>query len=495
VATNIKALLRKRGWTGDDVGKAIILSLIDSYKQTLQGVTAPKELFTAAQLRTMILSLKDKEQGTRYNRYIGLNNWISQNNAVARAYYEQARGEVNRLLTILSTAHATEDEYQYIEKLPAIMTQKQYDDIRAQRIEEQFKDENGETLTHGVFNLLNLSIGHFVSLLQKEPRKANPLKPIKKKYQCEPVTSPRILCRHNNEDPPEGLTKWDIIELGTLFKYYPALAGEHCETYAEQAEDFKAEFPELFDAVVDEIDKRYFNKEAGIGRLSLSEWPGAVFTFRELYNKDFFGFRRFIEANTSVFDSDKRAIFNGIAILRPSDLLNHSSCIDARGYYMEPERVNNISLVCGLEQFTPLNTEYLDNIEQLEVTRKTVIDSYYFLMGYDKAVELIAEHIGIPDFTIFKTGKEAISERIDALNHLASLLYKQVKESNYRDQNAKAVKLQVLKDHFQALKWTEFAIPEESIAQAKSLLNHNMKAFEIQDGVFLGLLTSRKEAQ
>ena len=327
MAINIDALLSKKSWTGDEVGKAIILSLIDAYKQTLQGRTTPKELFTAAQLRTMVHSLKDKEQGTRYNRYIGLNNWISQNNAVSRAYYEQARGEVNRLLTIITTAHATEDEYRYIEKLPTIMTQKQYDDSRLQG-----------------------------------------------------------------------------------------------------------------------------------------------------------------------FVGNERAILNGIAILRPSDTLNHSSCIDARGYYTEPERVNNISLVCGIEQFTLLNAEYVDNIEQLEVSRKTILDSYYYLMGYDKAVELVAEHIDLPDFTIFKTGKEDISGRINAMNNLAIMLYRQVKDTDYRDKGAKEIKLQVLKDYFQPLEWKGLAIPEEAIAKAKALLHNNMKAFEIQDGVFLGLLTNREEA-
>lgn len=191
---DIQNLLKKKEWTGEEVGKAIILNMMHNYKQTMQGVVSPTVLFSQAQISTMINSITDRVQGQLYNRYVGLNNWISQNHAIATARYEQVRGEINRLLLIISTAAAAEDEYKYIEKLPAIMTQKQYDEIRAKRIEEQLTDENGEELAYDVFNLIDFAVKYFVMLLQTEPQKTNPLKPIKKKYQTEPIKSQRILC-------------------------------------------------------------------------------------------------------------------------------------------------------------------------------------------------------------------------------------------------------------------------------------------------------------
>jgi len=327
---HIRTLLSKKSWTGDEVGRAIILSLIDAYKQTSQGAAAPKGLFTAAQLTTMVRSLRDKEQGTRYHRYIGLNNWISQNNAIAVSYYEQVRGELNRLLTILSTARAIEDEAMYMEQLPLIMTQKQYDEIQA--------------------------------------------------------------------DP---------------------------------------------------------------NRL----------------------------------EGNKRALFNGIAIFKPSDELNRNPYIDERGHYTEWDHETNLSLICGLEQFSPRNRDYAHNTALLKATRKTILDGYYFLLGYDAAVDLIAEYIGLPEFSIFRIGKEVLAERINALDDLALRLHEQVKETDYRDKDAKKTKLQIVADYFAPLALNALALPEKNIAQAKALLNENMRAFEVQDGVFLRILTKREEVR
>ena len=603
MATDIKTLLNKKGWTGDEVGKAIIYSAINFYKQTLQGKANPTELFTAAQLKKMINSLEDTSQIRRYSRYIGLNNWITQYQAIALAYYQQVDGEITRLLNILTTAHAVEDEYEYNEKLPAIMTQKQYDEIRAKRIEEQLTDENGtDDIGHSIFNLIELAIEHFVRLLQTEPRKANPLKPIKKKYQTAPVKSHRILSRYNEvmgegyytlpdgrrgdqmsrdewqralstpeefnqlqedvkalrsgataeeilknrplsdkafnrvlernraifngateeeadhlvyeneikaglhpkttwhtyEEPPKDLTKWDIIETcvedeSILLQYYPALAGEEYDTYIEQIKDFKTEFSELLDIIISEIDKTFFNGENLIAKLPLEEWNNIVFSFRELYNKDSFGFRAFIESDINIFSGNKRAIYNGIAIIRPSDLLNRSPVIDENGYYVEPNKKINMILVCGLEQFTPLNEDYITNIERLEKGRTLIEDGYYYLLGYDMAINLISEYIDIPDFNIFKSGSEVIFGRIDALNNLSAMLYSQIKKADYRDKEAKEEKLQILKDYFQPLNLSKLNIPEEAIKQATALLIDNMKAFETQDGTFINILTMRQD--
>ena len=579
--TDIKRLLNKKGWTGEEVGKAIILNLIHDYKQAMQGIERPTELFTQTQINTMISSITDRAQGQLFNRYVGLNNWISQNHAIATARYEQVRGEINRLLLIISTATAAEDEYKYIEQLPAIMTQKQYDEIRAWKIEEQLAGGNGtDDIGHGVFNMLELAIEHFVRLLQTEPRNANPLKIIKKKYQAAPVKSQRILSRYNEvmgegyytlpdgrrsdqmtneewqealftpemkealnspqisdiamarilnrariifdggteeaadveqkkreaekgylvpcewhtyKEPPKDLTKWEIIETGGLHEYYPALAGEDYGTYTEQVEDFKQEFPELFTAVITEIDKTFFKGKSGIAGLPLEKWEDTVYTWRELYNINFFGFRAYIEADTNIFGDNRRAILNGIAILRPSDLLNESPRIDKRGYYTEPEHKNAFSSAAGLEQFTPLNDEdYLSNIEQLESSRKIVENNYYFLLGYDKAIELIAGYINLPEFCIFKINASPVLARIEALNDLIFMLYKRITDTDYLDNFTKEQKLQVLKDYFQPIKGNDIIIPKEAIAEAKARL-HGMEAFRVQDGVFLSILTTPRE--
>ena len=180
MANSLDAILKKKGWTGEEVGKVLIYSLIDNYKQTLSGNPDAKPILSDSQMRNMISSIKSPEQGRIYNRYVELNNWLQKYFSIAMHNYQQAKETLARLCITINTAHAAEENYRYIENLPAIMTQKQYDEIRAQRIEETLTDENGEDLAHGLFNLVELAIEHFIRQLDKDPRKANPFKAIKK---------------------------------------------------------------------------------------------------------------------------------------------------------------------------------------------------------------------------------------------------------------------------------------------------------------------------
>lgn len=587
----IDALLKKKGWTGDEVGRAIIISLIDAYKQTLQGVANPKALFNSAQLRTMINSLKDRDEGTRYNRYVGLNNWISQCNAIATSFYEQVRGEVNRLLTIVSTATAAESEYKYTAKLPVIMTQKQYDEYRAQSIAETIEAYGEGT----IINLIFTAICYYEDLLEKEPRKANPLKPIKKKYEAAAVKSERILSRwnetyqngyyslpdgrrsdqmteeewhkalfdteeidqlkqdvtalregkstaeilknrpltantfrrvtsrneaiyngatweeadsmqydaetkaglhhatewHTYEEPPKDITKWDAFNWDALINFYPFLDGGDFPDFEEQLADFKREFGDAIDALITAIDKIYPIAGKGIKATPVKEWRSVTFSYRDLYEQDLFGVKAQIEDPKSIFDGNYRALFNGVAIIEPPPFSSQYK-IDERGYYAEPEHFNSFASACGLEQFTPQNEDYITNVELLEKGKETIINGYYFLIGYDKAIELIADYIKLPDFTIFKMNTEDIADRINALNNLIFSLYAQIKATHYQDKEAQETKLQVLKDYLQPLEWEALTIPKERIKQAKAMLEDNMQAFVTQDGVFLETLTRRE---
>lgn len=490
---SIQLLLEKKNWTGDDVGKAIIYSAIDSYGQTLQGEANPRELFSSGRLRQMVSAIKGQDQLRRYNRYVGLNNWLAQYHAVALAYYQQVDGEINRLLGIVATAAAVEDEYKYIERLPVIMTQKQYDEIKARRIEEQLRLDGQQS----VFALIGSAVSYFIDRLRREPKKPNPVRRIKKIYQGERVKSVRVLRAMEKGEDGE-VSKWDALAIGDLFECYPAMLGESGDVeeadYIAQAEDFKAEFPELLDAVAKEIDRRFFEGLEGVAELPIKKWRSVSFTVRELYDLDFFGLRERIESDTAVFDGDKRILMNGVAILKPSGLFSgtfeESPLIDERGHYVEPERLSGLGAVCGLEQFTAANEEYRENIERLERGRSIIEDGYYYLLGYDRAIDLIAGYIGIQEFTVFKMGPETIAGRIEALNNLTALMYARAQRADYGGPDAK---LDVLREYFRPIRWSEFAIPEDAVAQARELLNDNMKAFEAQDGVFINLLATRRE--
>lgn len=595
MAFDINRLLKKKGWTGEETGKALIYSLINDYKQTLAGSTDPKPLFSSERIREMLHGFRASASDIEaYNRYIELQNWIKQYQAVANAYFQRFQSSINEYIAVVRAAETAESEYRYIERLPRIMTQKQYDALKAKRIEETL-DPNGDgtdAIGDSFLYLLFRAAEYYALQLEREPKKANPLKAVKKRYQKQPEINPTIIAVwnkeqsegylqlpdgtrsdevskeewqerllyfspdmqqlqaeaeegltgqpgslsferltkearaahmgkeppeegksaaiwHTYEEAPEGLTKWDIIEAHAsgevyLSEYYPATESDTAtpEEYIADATAFKKEFPELVDAILKALDAMgytYGEEDRPLSAIPVEEWETTVISWRELYNASFPGFREWVEADTNIFNGDKRALMNGIAILRASDLLKgvqgrRSLAIDEEGNYIEPDGSTAYSNLFGLEKYTPANPKSGDDIDYIERNREALEDSLRWLIGYDTALQLIAEEIGIADFTIFSVDIERCLTRTEAVNHLFDMLYQDIDAIDYADKEKKTAKLEALRDVFYPLKTDELAISDGRRKQAAKMLE-GLEAFSTRKGGhapgwdFLALLT------
>ena len=568
---DIKRLLNKKGWTGRELGILELTNMCVVFRQALEG-KEPKPLVEQAQLRKMINTITDRQQGQVYNGYISIHEWLTIRYNIAQTHLQQAQLRYRELAGYITDATLAEDVYRYIEQLPAIMTQKQYEDTKAESIAARFKDDEGGELYSNVFNLVERAISFYLRQLQKEPNKANPLKAIRKKYVSQPVKSELIRSRWNEitgagyytiedgsgrrsdtmtseewqeaittpamkkalrdmratdgsgteytqtiaarrlidrakvifeggterdadeaqhkadyeaglatpvkwhyyEEAPADLMKWDVIEQETLLELYPAdLDGSGDEwsesNFTRSMDDFVAEFRELVTVILKDIDKKCYSGEAYLTKLPIEEWLTTCWSWRDLYEYDFYGEREEAEADTSVFDGNKRALLNGIAILRASDLIGKSPRIDERGYYVEPDIKHTLSNFT-LEAFFPEAEDYADNIDIAETARQTLIESYYHLKGYNLSLELIARYYDVPDMTVFQMDIAGIEDKIRAFNELVPILYKKITDTDYADGELKAKKLQVLKDFFQPIDYEAIAIPAENVEQAEELL-------------------------
>lgn len=575
---DIKRLLNKKGWTGRELGILELTNMAVMFKQALEG-KEPEPLVEQAQFRKMINSITDRQQGQVYNGYISIHEWLSIRYNIAQTQLQQAQLQYRTLVNYVTSATLAEDAYKYIEQLPAIMTQKQYDELRAERIEAYFKDEDGEDLYSNVFNLVERAITYYSRQLQREPGKPNPLKAIRKKYIAQPVKSKLILSRwnetqgegyytiedgsgrrsdqmtaeewqeaittptmkealrdmrttdgsgteltrqiatqrlidrakvifdggteeeadklqqkkdyerglatpvkwHTAEEPPADLTKWDIIEQELLLDFYPADLDGSGDEWSEEnfnrsMEDFVAEFRELVTAILKDIDKKHFKGEPGLSNVPVSEWLTTLYSWRELYRTDFYGERAEAESDIQIFNGNRRAILNGIAILRPSDLAGKSTRIDERGYYVEPE-IKTALQPFTLEGFFMEAEDYADNIEIAETSRQSLIESYYHVQGYNASLDMIAAYYDVPELTVFKMNIAVLEDQIDAFNSLVPILYRKIKDTDYTDGELKAKKLQVLKDFFQPVDYKALTIPEEN-REAAELLLEEFKAFQ-----------------
>lgn len=602
--TDITRLLNKKGWTGRELGILELTNMAVMFRQALEG-KEPQPLVEQAQLRKMINTITDRQQGQVYNGYISIHEWLSIRYNIAQTQLQQAQLQYRTLVGYITDATLAEDVYRYIEQLPAIMTEKQYRDAREAGLKKWLYDEDGTERGDSLAALIERGISFYTKQLQTNPAKPNPLKAIRKKYIAEPVKSKLILEGYNEvmgegyytiedgsgrrsdtmtaeewqeaittpamkqalkttdgsgteytqqiatrrllerakvifeggteadadeaqqkkdyerglatpvkwhyyEEAPADLTKWDIVEAGLMYFYGGLFCGMDVSEgeYLAELEDFLTEFRELADAIIADIEKLYLTGKdplqplpvegreplKDIASLPLQDWSSTVFSWGDLYKLDVYGFKKDAEADTTIFDGNKRAILNGIAILRASDLLDRSPRINESGYYVEPDIMHTLSNFT-LEAFFPEAEDYADNLEIVETARQTLIESYYHLKGYNYALEIIASFYDVPEIAIFQMNTSGIEDKIRAFNGLVPILYKKILDTDYEDKELKERKLQVLKDLFQPIDYEALTIPEEKKEAAQQLLV-DFKAFQPENANrFDGMLCTLPEPE
>ena len=181
---NINKLLSQSTWKGKEVGKAVLLTLIELNKT--QAETKP--LFSKEDIRKMVKGLANEHERDIYNRYVDLNNAIIGMSMLTEGYLQQAyHGYFKHLLTLMDLHHA-QDSQRITEAYPVIMTEKQYQDHYARAQKET--RERKASFKDIIFDLL----------YQYTAEKAKPPKPIKDALEAlkkEPITSDLILGRIN----------------------------------------------------------------------------------------------------------------------------------------------------------------------------------------------------------------------------------------------------------------------------------------------------------
>ena len=214
----------------------------------------------------------------------------------------------------------------------------------------------------------------------------------------------------------------------------------------------------------------------------------------------FYGIEEEATGDISVFNGDMRPLVNGVAILRPSDEATNIGksglTIDEKGYFIEPTAATGELIDIGLEAFFPEAENYADNVEDIEVGRKQLLDSLYFLKNYNYVLQRIAEIYDVPSVLAFQIEHlQQMYDRIDALNSLFMLLYDRIRNNEYTDKETQAKKLQVLQDLFSELDYKALELPEENKNKVEELLQ-DFQAFKGDTAEeFYFLLYSRPTGQ
>ena len=558
---DLKRLLNKKTWTGRELGIIELTQMALMAKQKGEGVENPTPLVEPGQFQAMINGL-DAAQGKIYNGYISIHKWL-------QVYYPVADAARLRLMALkgdlVRTAEALIDlerAEQHIDSLPAIMTEKQRAELVKKNIAEYLEElDAAEPPT--LFYIITLYVDFYLKQLEREPKKANPLRALKKKYSkekappideesaAEPteeaeernpdrwreMVSPAILKTleglldaYNDsgafykggkewlvwvlnegflikaailysggteeealqaavdaslkkyeeskdeaaESEDEAKTKWDIA--GFIAGYYPfaQIKVEKCgfKSMEAAAADFLANFPELVTAALEDLKARY---KIDLTALPVSKWDDTGITHKKLYELDIYGYRENIESRKEhIYKGNHRAIQNGVAII------SESQDIDEAGNYTEPPFSYSQEAPTNIYNFNTYSLRYIEETNRVEEDITGILESYYTLLGFDTALDLIADTFDLPAIAeTFKLKAWAYASYIKAYNELIFYLFTMIARGR---RDGRKEKLEALRDIFPPIDIDSIEIPAEKIAQAAELMK-DFKAFTKREDI------------
>lgn len=288
---------------------------------------------------------------------------------------------------------------------------------------------------------------------------------------------------HLYEEPPADLTKWEAIkDVFVLDRLYPAALGElgDPEAFKEEILDFAGEFPDLIDVVVADIEKgNWFDRPFSE---NFEEWKDPFISLQALYDMNFYGMADSINGNKDVlFPDNDRARINGVSVLQSFQNSLFDPPTDHNGYYIQPEIIHHIDTPYSLEDFY-LDEEKEGAIKNVTRSREALIDSYYYIKGFNGILKILTAIYAIPGLDVYTLMEKETESRIDSMNKMIMKLYRQVYSTDYGAAGdfIRYEKLNVIKEVFGEIRCDSIDVPVKKKALAKEFFE-NMIIFDMPE--------------
>ena len=192
MAKSIDSLLKKKGWSGEEVGKALIASVIHDVKH--RGEPDFKPLFSQSDFERMESSLSSDRDYTVYGVYRDLYSSIIDAYNRGQALFQQFYNGYSRYSNVMFMCQNAEIALERADKVPLIMTQSQYNRHR-ERARATLNDANDGS-KWSFSSLLFVDLMSFIDTPEEAPEHIRELIEATKK---ETATNPRILGAYNKE--------------------------------------------------------------------------------------------------------------------------------------------------------------------------------------------------------------------------------------------------------------------------------------------------------
>lgn len=197
MAKTIKSILKKKSWTGKEVGYALLLSLANDIENT--GNPNKKIILSQEDYERMVNSLSDGKEYEDYRVYSKIYNAVVNSTDYRQAMEQQFFNGYYRYFLALEMAQRAEEFLQTAEELPLILSKPQYDKVAAEC------EARKKAATESYYSLFFHTVAFFVDAVE-DGRADNVPKDIRAailETKSQPVANERILANWA-EDMGEG---------------------------------------------------------------------------------------------------------------------------------------------------------------------------------------------------------------------------------------------------------------------------------------------------
>lgn len=319
--SKIGAITAKGKLTGDEVGRLFVREYARVIKAIQEDKEPPKDMFTDAEKQGMVNQLDNNEEIGVYNTYVGINHFLQKMVMVYMSEYDQIKTLYPLLPRLIDEAKHQQAVALLNNDAPLILTQKQYDALKAKDLKEKLAQNT--TLASVIFTVMQYGIQAF-----KDKVKDAPNLPDLEAYQKQPLTNPRFIENYWEENgngyyvTPDGKTsremgdvawlrevnKWHKVEEETgqrqlkwvedrhapkdatkydILEYFEHFFNLDRPTLAD-LETVKADYPDLYKWAITLLkgNKEFKALKFDLDKIKEADYPTTTVTHQALYDSN-----------------------------------------------------------------------------------------------------------------------------------------------------------------------------------------------------------------
>lgn len=376
MATNtLSKLLKKKKLTGEEVGKIILLDLVNSYKG--------QPTLTQAERDAYVDALVESKDIRAYNDYLQIYRFITgfaiDFESQERAYYA-IRLEFMRHVMRLNDA---EQNYFQLTLQPRILTRRDYE----QALKEA--KESVSSWTYSLYNLVAYELNKNIEAYNNKEK--TPYKRYFDTYKKEQASQPAIEAYRATywQDKDNPKKDKELTKLVMLDKYLEIYNDDELETKGGML-FFKDDYPELLQAILEN-----YSKLEGLEYLANLTTDDHIredlIDFQTAYKLDILGARDAYDDPLLTFKG--RELTSGVAVIESARGIAKGNIKDGTFYYFLGKGLSR-----NLAEDVLADEEYISKIEHIkkqfkQIARNLVAFQYFML----KLVEVT----GVPDLLAF----------------------------------------------------------------------------------------------